>query len=34
VVLHPRKPVLDMDFSLLDQEIKQLFAAIQRGRAR
>ena len=34
VVLHPRKLVLDMDFSLLDQEIKQLFAAIQRGRAR
>jgi ribonuclease P protein component len=35
VVLHPRKSVLDMDFSRLDAEIEQLFAVIQKkGRAR
>jgi ribonuclease P protein component len=34
VVLHPRKSVLDMEFSRLDAEIEQLFAVIQRGRAR
>ncbi len=34
IVLHPRKSVLDLKFSRLDAEIEQLFAAIQRGRAR
>ncbi|HEY6306397.1 MAG TPA: ribonuclease P protein component [Candidatus Angelobacter sp.] len=35
VVLHPRKSVLDMDFSRLDAEIEQLFAVIQKkGRTR
>jgi hypothetical protein len=32
--LHPRKSVLDMEFSRLDAEIEQLFAVIQRGRTR
>jgi ribonuclease P protein component len=34
VVLHPRKSVLNMEFSRLDAEIEQLFAVIQRGKAR
>jgi ribonuclease P protein component len=34
VVLHPRKSVLNLDFSRLDQEIRQLFAAVQKGRSR
>ena len=34
LVLHPRKSVLDMEFSRLDAEIEDLFAVIQRGRAR
>jgi ribonuclease P protein component len=34
VVLHPRKSVLDLDFSRLEGEIKQLFTAIEKGRAR
>lgn len=34
VVIHPRKSVLDMEFSRLDQEIKQLFAAVQKGKER
>ena len=34
VVLHPRKAVLDMEFSRLDAEIEQLFSVIQKGRAR
>jgi ribonuclease P protein component len=34
VVLHPRKAVLEMEFSRLDAEIEQLFAVIQRGSAR
>lgn len=34
VVLHPRKSVLELEFSKLDAEIGQLFAVIQKGRAR
>lgn len=34
VVLHPRKSVLEMEFSRLDAEIEDLFAVIQKGRAR
>lgn len=34
VVLHPRKAVLEMDFLQLEQEIKQLFASVQKGRSR
>lgn len=34
VVLHPRKSVLDIEFGRLDQEIKQLFVALQKGRQR
>ena len=34
VVLHPRKSVLELEFSKLDAEIEQLFAVIQRGTAR
>ena len=34
VVMHPRKPVLNLEFAKLEREIEQLFAAIQRGRAR
>ncbi len=32
VVLHPRKSVLDLEFSRLDAEIEQLFAVIQKGK--
>jgi ribonuclease P protein component len=32
VVLHPRKSVLNLQFSQLDAEIMQVFAAVQRGR--
>ncbi|HLW52107.1 MAG TPA: ribonuclease P protein component [Candidatus Angelobacter sp.] len=34
VVLHPRKAVLEMDFSRLEQEIRQLFVAIEKGKSR
>lgn len=34
VVLHPRKSVLKMSFPALEQEIRQLFAAIGKERAR
>ncbi len=34
VVLHPRKSVLELEFSRLEREIEQLFAVIQKGRAR
>ena len=34
VVMHPRKSVLNMDFAMLDEEVGQLFADIQKGRAR
>jgi len=31
VVMHPRRPVLDMDFVRLQQEVAQVFAALQAG---
>ena len=34
LVLHPRKSVLTLEFSQLDAEIMQVFAAVQRGRGR
>jgi ribonuclease P protein component len=34
LVLHPRKSVLTLEFSKLDAEIMQVFAAVQRGRGR
>ncbi len=34
VVMHPRKPVLEMEFARLDQEVGQLFAALQKGKSR
>lgn len=34
VVLHPRKSVLEMQFSRLDAEIENLFGVIEKGRAR
>ena len=34
VVLHPRKSVLEMEFSRLAAEIEDLFSVIQRGRPR
>jgi ribonuclease P protein component len=34
IVLHPRKSVLDMDFAMLDAEIQQLFAAVEKGKGR
>ena len=34
VVMHPRKSVLNLEFTKLDAEVEQLFAAIQKGRAR
>lgn len=34
VVLHPRKSVLTLKFIQLDAEIKQVFAAVQRGKGR
>ena len=34
VVLHPRKSVLTLEFSQLDAEIMQVFAAVQRGRGK
>jgi ribonuclease P protein component len=34
LVLHPRKSVLTLEFSQLDAEIMQVFAALQRGRGR
>ena len=32
LVLHPRKNVLTMKFALLDAEMEQIFAALQRGK--
>jgi ribonuclease P protein component len=34
VVMHPRKSVLNLGFRKLDWEVQQLFAAIEKGRAR
>jgi ribonuclease P protein component len=34
LVLHPRKSVLTLEFSQLDAEVMQVFAAVQRGRGR
>lgn len=34
LVLHPRKSVLTLEFSRLDAEVMQVFAAVQRGRGR
>jgi len=34
LVLHPRKSVLTLEFSKLDAEVMQVFAAVQRGRGR
>lgn len=34
VVMHPRKSVLNLEFAKLDSEVEQLFAAIEKGRAR
>ncbi|HMC30910.1 MAG TPA: ribonuclease P protein component [Candidatus Angelobacter sp.] len=34
VVLHPRKSVLTLEFSRLENEIGQVFAAVQRGKSR
>ena len=34
VVMHPRKSVLDMDFTRLDSEVGQLFAALQRRKTK
>jgi ribonuclease P protein component len=34
LILHPRKSVLTLEFSQLDAEIMQVFAAVQRGRGR
>jgi ribonuclease P protein component len=34
LVLHPRKSVLTLEFSQLDTEVMQVFAAVQRGRGR
>jgi ribonuclease P protein component len=34
VVLHPRKSVLTLKFSELEAEVGQVFAAVQRGKAK
>ena len=34
VVVHPRKSVLNLEFGKLEGEVEQLFAALQKGRAR
>jgi ribonuclease P protein component len=34
LVLHPRKSVLTLKFVQLDAEIRQVFAAVQRGQGR
>lgn len=34
VVVHPRKSVLNLEFRKLEGEVEQLFAALQKGRAR
>lgn len=34
VVMHPRKAVLDMDFDLLEAEVQQVLAIIQRGKTK
>lgn len=34
IVLHPRKSVLDLEFTRLEIEIQQLFAAVEKGKGR
>jgi ribonuclease P protein component len=34
VVMHPRRSVLNLDFSRLDTEIEGLFSALQKGKTR
>lgn len=34
VVMHPRKSVLNLEFSRLDAEIERLFSGLQKGKAR
>jgi ribonuclease P protein component len=34
VVMHPRKSVLNMEFSRLDAEIDRLFSALEKGKTR
>lgn len=34
VVMHPRKSVLNLEFSRLDAEIERLFSSLQKGKAR
>jgi ribonuclease P protein component len=34
LILHPRKSVLTLKFAQLDAEIRQVFAAVQRGQGR
>ncbi len=34
VVLHPRKAVLTLEFTKLESEVEQLFAALQRGKGK
>jgi ribonuclease P protein component len=34
VVMHPRKSVLDLEFSRLDAEIESLFSSLQKGKTR
>jgi ribonuclease P protein component len=34
VVMHPRKSVLDLEFSRLDAEIERLFSSLQKGKTR
>ena len=32
VVMHPRRAVLEMDFARLEREVREVFAALQKGR--
>jgi ribonuclease P protein component len=34
VVMHPRRSVLDLEFSRLDAEIERLFSSLQKGKTR
>lgn len=34
VVMHPRKSVLELEFSRLDAEIERLFSSLQKGKTR
>ncbi|HMF90531.1 MAG TPA: ribonuclease P protein component [Candidatus Angelobacter sp.] len=34
LVMHPRKSVLNLEFSRLDAEIEQVFSGLQKGKAR